>query len=410
MKSSTAWRLRPRPIEIVPPWDLGFGFWALGFTLTRMHRAFVLGVTVAALVGATVLTSMDVRQQREFRRLLALGDAALARDQTFAAIEAFSGAMALRKTSMLPYLKRGDTYRHRGDYQAALRDLREAAALDPTAPRPLELLGDVNEALGRHARAIDDYGRYIALDDRAPRVLYKLAVAQFRSDDPAAAADALRRALAIDDRLPQAHYLLAMCLRAAHRNDAAVRALMRAVALDPSFVAARQELAASYAQLGRRRDEMEQLEALAGLEPARPERVVDVAIAHARNGRVDTAIVTLGRAAERYPQDAVIYAALGRVWLDAGETRDDSMAMSRAREALHRAAQAADAPSGALALYGRALLASGDVRGAERVLQQASMRTPIDPVALEYLAIAARRLGHVDIATQASLQHAALAP
>src|ERR687896_684538 len=77
----------------------------------------------------------SVRQEREFQRLIAAGDAALAADQTYGAIEAFSDALALKSDSMLAYLKRGDTYRRRGELAAALRDLRLATTLDPSATR-----------------------------------------------------------------------------------------------------------------------------------------------------------------------------------------------------------------------------------------------------------------------------------
>src|SRR5262245_52705153 len=107
-----------------------------------MRWAVISGVAAAALVAGGVLAWTTIRQDREFQRLIAAGDLALAEDQTSVAIEAFSGAIALKSDSMLAYLKRGDTYRRRGELAAALRDLREAAALEPTAPRPAELLGD----------------------------------------------------------------------------------------------------------------------------------------------------------------------------------------------------------------------------------------------------------------------------
>src|SRR5262245_32470845 len=129
-----------------------------------MRWEVVFGVAAAALVAGGVLAWTAVRQDREFQRLIAAGDAALAGDQTFTAIEAFSGALALNADSMLAYLKRGDTYRRRGELTSALRDLRMASALEPTAPRPVELLGDVNAAMGRYERAIEDYHRFITLD------------------------------------------------------------------------------------------------------------------------------------------------------------------------------------------------------------------------------------------------------
>src|SRR5687768_17299818 len=115
-----------------------------------MKRLLVVSVGLIALTVGIVIAWYTARQDREFQRLIATGDAALAQDETYGAIEAFSGALALRSDSMLAYLKRGDAYRRRGELNAALRDLRDAAALDPAAPRPVELLGDVNAAMGRH--------------------------------------------------------------------------------------------------------------------------------------------------------------------------------------------------------------------------------------------------------------------
>ena len=126
---------------------------------------------------------------------------------------------------------------------------------------------------------------------------------------------------------------------------------------------------------------IEQLEALAALEPARPERLVSVGLAYARLGRTDAAILTLGRAAERYPDEPVVYTALGRVWLEAAPSSERPRGLSKAVEALDRSRPYGDATSEALALYGRALLLPGDVEAAERTLQQACRVPPVEPVA-----------------------------
>lgn len=374
-----------------------------------MKRPVIYTVAAVAIVTAAVLVWVDARREREFRRLIAVGDAALAGGQTFQAIEAFSGALALKPESMLASLKRGDTYRRRGEYAAALRDLGRAAFLDPAAPRPIELLGDVQAALGQYAAAAAEYQRYLALDDRAPAVLYKLALAHYRSGMPARAVDSLRRAVALDDRFVEAHYLLGLSLRETDRQQS-LRALRRALELNPTFAAAREELARVYEQMGRWQDAIDQLEALAALEPSRAERLVNVGLAYARLGRRDTAVLTLGRAAERHPNDAVVFTALGRIWLASAEAQQDTVALGKAMEALQPAVAQAAASSETRALYGRALALSGNMAAAERMLLQAVATAPVDPSAYRYLAEVARRLGHMTVASDAAAQYAALAP
>src|SRR5262245_57792156 len=107
-------------------------------------------------VGGAVAYQSEARE-RDYRLLLAEGDAALAGGQTSAAVEDFSGAIALRPDSMLAHLRRGETYRQRGDLDAATRDFRAAASLDPTAPRPLEQWGDVLYEQQRYRRAAEIY-------------------------------------------------------------------------------------------------------------------------------------------------------------------------------------------------------------------------------------------------------------
>ncbi len=375
-----------------------------------MNRPVVLLVAVTAFVASSFMVWLAVRDEREFRRLIAAGETALAADRTFDAIEAFSGALTIKRDSMLAHLKRGDSYLRHGEHAAALRDLGQASQLDPTAPRPIELLGDANAAMGRQARAVELYQRYVALDDRAPRVLYKLALAHYRNGQPTKAIDLLRRAVALDERVAEVHYLLGMSLRAERRHTEAMRALRRALALNPTFAAAREELADLHARLGQRRVGIEQLEALAALEPERPERLIHVGLTYARLGRPDAAILTLGRAAERYPQSAAVATALGRVWLDTFDLSQDPSALARALGALQPIAARVDATGEALALYGRALLLSGHAAAAERTLQQAVTRLPVEASAFQHLADAARRLGHAAIARDAARRHAALLP
>jgi tetratricopeptide (TPR) repeat protein len=371
-----------------------------------MNRSVVAAVGVTALVTSVPLVWLNARQEGEYRRFIAAGDAAIARDQTFEAIEAFTGALTLKPDSTIARLKRGDTYRRRGEFASAVRDLGEASALDPTSPRPLELLGDARAAMAQHEQAARDYERFLALDDRAPRVVYKLGLAHYRAGNIPRAVETLRRAVSLDQRFAEAHYMLGLCLRDTEPGQAE-RALLRAVEVDPAFTAAREELAALYTTSNPLKA-LEQLEFLSALEPGRPERLVRVGLAQANLGRRDAAVLTLGRAAERHPDAAIVYAALGRVWLEIAESQEDRIALNKAIEALAPAATWPTATSSTLALYGRALYLSGDPAAAERALRQATLQFPVDPSAFAYLADAAGRLGHTQVARDASARHAAL--
>jgi Flp pilus assembly protein TadD len=374
-----------------------------------VKRPVIVITVVAALGAATVQAWSDVRQTRAFRRLIAEGDAAAGRGEGAAAIEAFSGAVALRPQSMLPYLKRGDTYRRQGQFDSAERDLSQAQTLDPTAPQPLELAGDVRMARGDAAGAVALYRAYLALDDRAPRLQYKLGLALYRSGDPANAADAARRALALDSSLAEAHQLLGLSALAQGRTDEAAAALARALELQPAADATRSALIDLYAAQGRARDETAQREALAALDTARPEGLVSLALAQARHTRADAAVATLARAAERYPGSPVVANATGRLWLEQADTRGDSRAIQQALAALAPAAARETASSETLALYGRALLLNGDLKPAQASLLRATTKFPIEPDAFLQLSIAEARLGHPDAARVALARHRALA-
>ena len=377
--------------------------------MRAVKRPVVLITIVAALVAATVQGWSDVRQARAFRRLIAEGDAALGRGETPAAIEAFSGAVALRPQSMLPYLKRGDTYRREGQFDSADRDLTQAQALDSTAPQPLELAGDVRMAQGDAAGAVAPYRAYLTLDDRAPRLQYKLGLALYRSGDAAGAADAARRALALDPNLAEAHQLLGIAALAQGRTDEAAAALNRALKLQPVSDATRSTLAELYATQGRTRDETAQREALAALDASRPEGLVSLALAQVRHGRSDAAVATLTRAAERFPASPAVANATGRVWLDLAETTGDPHAIQQALAVLAPAAARENASSETLALHGRALLLNGDLKPAQASLLRATTRFPIERDAFRLLSNAEERLGHREAARAALARHAALA-
>ena len=376
-------------------------------------KKVVAGIIVlAGLAAAGILADQAVERDREYRRLIVQGDEALSRGQTFVAIEAYSGAIVLKRDSMLAYLKRGEAHQRRGDtpetLAAALRDLRTAADLDPGATRTLEKLGDVNMQLRRFANAAENYEAYLRLDDHAAPIFYKLALASRGDGRLTRAISALQQAVKLNPNSHEAHYVLGLCLKDREELDDARAAFERASAIAPAFIPAREELAELHRLQQQTRDEIEQLNALSALDPNKPERLIAVGRAYLRAGNRDLAVMTLGRAAERFKEYPGVYAALGQVWVEAAEARGDPSDLRKALEALEPVATQSTASSETLGMYGRALVLAGRPVEAEAIFRQASQRFPTDPDVLPHFAAVAQRLGHLDEARQALVQYTVL--
>src|SRR5215467_12876783 len=372
-----------------------------------MRRAF-LAIAVLTLAALAVTVAVELIRDRDYRALLSHGDDALRNDLTFPAVEAYSGAVALRPDAMLPRLRRGEVYQRRGDLEAAVRDFRDAAALDLAATRPREELGDALYQLQRYDPASQAYQSALALDDRLTRVEYKLAITRYRAGDLKNTVALLTRLTRSADATAEMHYLLGLALKDSGRPADAERSLEKAIGMSAGFIAAREELADLYSRGRRRTDALEQLQVIAGLDRTHIERQIFVALAQAKAGHTEPAVITLGTALERTPDDPRVYQALGQVWLQDADAHDDHLSLNKALEALERAATGTNATSGALTWFGRALLRDGQVDRAEQVLQLATTRFPVDPAAFFYYANAAERLKHLDAARQALIDFAAL--
>jgi tetratricopeptide (TPR) repeat protein len=375
-----------------------------------VKRRIAATVLLAGLIAVAAVAYHAAARERDYRAHLSRGDAALAGDQIFGAIEAYSGAIALRPDSMLAHLRRGEAYQLRNELEAATNDFRRAADLDPSATRSLEALGDVLYRRGRHRAASEVYERRLGVDSQSPRVAYKLALARYRDGNIDLALAAARDAVRLDDRMADAHYLMGLCFRDKRQLPEAAAALEKAAALSPGLIPAREELADVYAAMNRRTEELEQLQLVAMLDRSHAERHVAVGLAQARAGQEELAVLTLGNALERAPDHPLIYGAIGRIWLARAVARNDSVFLGKALEALERGAATAGAPSDLLTAYGRALLMDNQPEEAERVLQQATRRYPVDPSAFLAQATASERLNHFASARTALVEYGALVP
>jgi tetratricopeptide (TPR) repeat protein len=351
-----------------------------------MRRTVVL-LLGALLAVAGVVAIQRLNQDRQYRGLLADGDTAIAAGQPYLAVEAFSGALAIRADSMVAHYRRGEAYAALGQALQAERDLREARRLAPDAPEPLEALGRLHDARGDHAVAADWYTQAA---ERLP-----------------AAREAARRALAVDDTLAEAHYLLGLVAHDLQHRREAISALEQAVRLRPTLVAARQELAAVYREEGRIEDEAAQLRALVAHD-GQLDRHLALARAQLRTGQHAAALATLATAEAASPGDSRVALAVGRVHLSRADQARDPASIAAALAALERALGGTARRSEGLALYGRALHLSGDADGAERLLTDAIRTSPVAPAAFGYLADAAESLSHHLVARDALLSLDAL--
>ncbi len=215
-----------------------------GVFCLRMRRWLVALVVLIAGASAGAVVYTAYATDREYSRLIAAGDSAAGNDQPFQALEAYSGAITLRPDSMVAHLKRGMTYRQRGELEAALKDLRRASALDPTSTVALDWLGDTYLTLGRFDRAAERYAAFVALDDRSPHAWYKLGLAHYRAGDAgpgARAAAAGHRARPIPCRSPSPPRALRCETRA--RRGPRARPSRRRRRSPPALTAPREALA-----------------------------------------------------------------------------------------------------------------------------------------------------------------------
>ena len=367
----------------------------------RLVRTRVtLAIVVLGAIAGSALLYQRINAERQYGRLVAEGDRALAAGESYRAVESFSGALAFRPTSMVAYLRRGEAYRAQRRHDEAIRDWREATRLAPDAPQPLVALGDLFDARGDFSRAAEWYAQAVErLKDEDPSLLYRLALARYRAGAVGAAIDPLERAVARNDAAPEVHYLLGLLHRDTNNQTRAIQSLQTALTIAPNLSAAREELADLYRASGRPADEMAQLQILA--RDGQPMRRVAIGLAEARQGQVDAAIGTLSAALAASPNDSRILIAIGRVYLSRAERSHDPEAIAQATTALEKAMGGTARRSEGLALIGRALSLSGNYTEAERILRDAVATSPVDPEAFAFLADAAERLGHDVIARDA---------
>jgi len=355
-------------------------------------RRILVPALAAGVLLAAGLLAVQAYRLHEYRQRLDRGDLALQDGDPARAVEALSGALAIRPDSIVAHDLRAEAYRAQRRPDEAVADLRRSLGLAPDALTPLVELGQIADDQGDFVQAADWYSRAAAKATPSdPRVLYALALARYRAGAPESAVEPLQRAIAGADVAGQARYLLGLIYRDLGRRSDAIAVLEDAVRKAPSLAPAREELADLYRAAGRFDGEMSQLRALAALDP-RPERRIDVALCAARNGLDADALATLAGAGLD-PEDRRMLIARGRLDLIRAE-RKPNRAAARLAVAEFAEARALAADGSLLAWLGRAQFLAGDHDAAERTLHEAVTASPLDIDAGNWLADAAEWRSH----------------
>lgn len=361
----------------------------------------VVGIAVAA-----GLVAQRARTGAEYRRLIQAGDQALADGRTYAAIEAFSGALAFKPGSMLAHLRRGEAYQQQESYDEALKDFTLAVQLDPNATQPLQRLAEVHAERGDYARAAAWYSRAADRDVSSAALAYRAGHGRYRAGQVADAIAPLRRAVAQSPGSAEMHHALALALRDSGDSAGARASLEKAIEIAPALIPAREALAELHAREGNPAEHLRQLEALAALDPT-ASRHLAVAMAAARAGRTDRAVLALGSASELAPNDPRLHLTLGHVWLLEAERRKDPASLRKASEALRHAATGPQT-SESLAILGRLAHLTGARGEALRLLARAIRERPLWPDAFRYQADTLRAAGRTEEADAAAKAYTAL--
>jgi len=250
----------------------------------------------------------------------------------------------------------------------AVTEGRLAAAFGPTSAEARFIYGMALAADGKPIDAAREYERAVELAPGTFVPLSALAGVYAAAEDPRTAQTYARLA-ALRPEDPSIPGDLADYLWRIQKVEEGNEAMERALAAFPSDRDLRLRWGRALAQQERFAEAAEALESARRLGADDAGTLALLADVDERAGRVEEARATLAAAVERYPQDAALAHALGRLWLAEGKVEE-------ALPDLERAALARPKAADYQLDYGRALEASGRTADAEAAYRKAIALSP----------------------------------
>ena len=103
------------------------------------------------------------------------------------------------------YIRRGNAYNHKGDYDRAIADLEQAVRLDPKDPKAYVIRGFAYVEKGDYDRAIADLEQAVRLDPKDPKAYVIRGFAYVEKGDYDRAIADLEQAIRLDPKDPEAY-------------------------------------------------------------------------------------------------------------------------------------------------------------------------------------------------------------
>lgn len=312
------------------------------FSLILLHLAgFALigGCATATKARGTSSTVQDSTRGEKAAALVALGEAALERNDVAEAKASFQSALELDQANVAAHTYLGVLADRAGDLAEAERHFAAAAIAAPLSPQARNNHGAILLRMGRREQAAAQFEISLRLKEDQPSALVNLAQIRFESGTPEGLSQSrqlFERAYAIAPDAEIARSLVIIALRLKDTQAAAryFRDYSQAVASDKRVQDATElaELGAALLAAGMVDEAIEELSKASNADPNNVDVVLLLARAFLARKEIPAAGRTLEAAVARGLQAAPIYAALADIYEISGHVENSIPAMRLAIE------------------------------------------------------------------------------
>jgi len=239
--------------------------------------------------------------------LLLLAELRVRSSQVDSALAVYTRVIGLKADLALPYYKRGNLLKDRGELGAALADYDRALAIDPGYAYALCNRGAVLASLERFEAALECYERANAAAPNDPITLFNRAEALRALNRREDALVSYDRALQLNSRYVECHCNRAVLLLESGRTQEALASYDRAIDIAPAFAEAYFGRGTLLQGLHRLPAALADFARALEIDPRHAAAWCNRGVALAELKQDTQALESFGRAAELKPDDATLF-------------------------------------------------------------------------------------------------------